>query len=275
MHRQAAVAVARWAQERVPLYRERYAGLPPVQTWAEFRRLPPLTAAHLRATPLLQQIDTPDDTLRTFTPYRLRSLPVPAATVADRDDTDATYDAWQEALALAGVRPEVTLVILSPPEQRYLAAEVAEIAGFYRVRAHVLIAHDDANTDLATLAPDAVLALGRCQVARATNPSAPSQREGKGGGCAPLWITVRELASPGPDLYLVPEAGVVAVRPTGATAYTVLRRFFALESGRGGELLLTALRRYHQPLVRYLLPDRGRVTCSRTADLLDLQEVAL
>lgn len=276
MHRQAAIAVARWAREQVSLYRERYAGLPPAQTWAEFRRLPPLTAAHLRATPLLQQIDTPDDTLRTFTPYRLRSLPVPAATVADRDDTDAMYEAWQEALALAGVRPEVTLVILSPPEQRYLAAEVAEIAGFYRVRAHVLIAHDDVDADLATLAPDAVLALGRCLTSRSSYSLAPPlRRQGDGSSRVPFWITVRELASPGPDLYLVPEAGVVAVRPTGATAYTVLRRFFALESGRGGELLLTALRRYHQPLVRYLLPDRGRVTCSRTADLLDLQEVAL
>jgi hypothetical protein len=143
------------------------------------------------------------------------------------------------------------------------------------VRAHVLIAHDDGDADLATLAPDAVLALGRCLASRSIySPAPPLGRQADGRSDAPLWITVRELASPGPDLYLVPEAGVVAVRPTGATAYTVLRRFFALESGRGGELLLTALRRYHRPLVRYLLPDRGRVTRSRTADLLDLREVA-
>ncbi len=264
MHRQAAVAVARWAQERVPLYRELYHGLPSVQTWTEFRRLPPLTAARLRAASLLEQIDTPDDTLRTFTSYRLHSLPVPAAFVADRDDTDAMYEAWQEALALAGVRPGMTLVMLTTPEQRYLAAEVAEMAGFYRVRTHVLIGYDDA-ADLVALAPDAVLALGR----RLSSIS-PSARP---TGRPSLRITVREPGGLGPDLYLVPEAGVVAVRPVGATVYTVLRRFFALESTRGGELLLTALRRYHQPLVRYELPDRGRVTRARRSDLLELWEV--
>ncbi len=275
MHRRAAVAVARWAQERVPLYRELYTGLPPVQTWAEFRRLPALTAARLRATPLLEQIDTPDDTLRTFTPYRLHSLPVPAATVADRDDTDAVYAAWQETLTLAGVRPGMTLVILSPPEQRYLAAEAAEVAGFYRVRTHVLIVGGEPAVDPATLAPDAVLALGRRPICGPSHlPTLTPQGERTGGGRSPPCITVRDLTGPGPDLYLVPEAGVVAVRPAGAAAYTVLRRYFVLESARGGELLLTALRRYHQPLVRYLLPDRGRLTHSRAADLLHLWEVA-
>lgn len=262
MLRRAAVAVARWAQEQVPLYRELYRGLPPVQAWPEFRRLPPLTAARLRATALTDQIDTPDDTLRTFTPYRLCSVPVPAAVLADRDDTDALYEAWQEALALAGVRPGMTLVILSPPKQRYVAAEIAEMAGFYRVRTHVLITRGE-PADVSALAPDALLALGR-------GLPADSDR----AACASLCITVRDRTGPGPDLYLVPEAGVVAVRPAGAAAYTVLRRFFALESARGGELRLTALRRYHQPLVRYLLPDRGRVIRSRRADLLHLWEAA-
>jgi hypothetical protein len=262
MHRRAAVAVARWAQERVPLYRELYHGLPPVQTWTEFRRLPALTAARLRAASLLEQIDTPDDTLRTFTPYRLHSLPVPAATVADRDDTDALYEAWQEALTLMGVRSGMTLVILSPPEQRYVAAELAEMAGFYRVRTHVLTTWRE-PADVSVLAPDALLTLARWLPAGSGHAA-----------CASLRITVRDPVGAGPDLYLVPEAGVVAVRPTGAGAYTVLRRFFALESGRDGRLLLTTLRRYHQPLVRYLLPDRGRVTRSRRADLLELWEVA-
>lgn len=262
MLRRAAIDVARWAQEQVPLYRELYLGLPPVRTWAEFRRLPSLTAARLRATPLLHQIDTPDDTLRTFTPYRLHSLPVSAAVLVDRDDTDALYEAWQEALTLAGVCPGMTLVILSSPEQRYLAAELAEMAGFFRVRTHVLIAWGG-PADVSPLAPDALLTLAR--------------RPPEGDGCAArvlLRITVRDPAGAGPDLYIVPEAGVVAVRPAGARAYTVLRRFFALESGRNGGLLLTALRRYSQPLVRYELPDRGRVTYARHADLLDLWEVA-
>jgi hypothetical protein len=68
----------------------------------------------------------------------------------------------------------------------------------------------------------------------------------------------------------VPEAGIVAVRLVGEQSYRVLTRFCLLETAPRGRLLLTALRRYHQPLIRYELPDTGRLERGR----LWLEEVA-
>jgi hypothetical protein len=69
----------------------------------------------------------------------------------------------------------------------------------------------------------------------------------------------------------VPEAGIVAVRPGGEGAYAVLARHYLIESVRDGRLLLTTLGRYHRPLVRFELPDRGWVAGGR----LWLDEVAV
>ena len=82
--RTAAIAVARWAREQVPLYRELYADAGRIESWAAFRRLPVLTAARLRATPLAEQVDTLDDVVRSQTAYALESAVTTRALVLDR-----------------------------------------------------------------------------------------------------------------------------------------------------------------------------------------------
>lgn len=255
MRRTAAIAVAAWAQEHVPLYRELYAGVPPIRTWDDLRRLPVLTAARLRATPLAQQVDTLDDTLRSFTPYLLHSVVTPAAILADAGDTDAAFEQCRDAFRLAGVGPRSRVALLAAPAQRYVAAELAERLGYFGVRAHVLVQHDDGGPAalVRALAPDYVVSVG------AAPPSTIAPE-----------ITVRDPTGSGPDLYLVPEAGLVAVRPAGERAYVPLTHHHLIEAHSGGRLLLTALRRFHQPLVRYELADRGRVVRGR----LWLDEVA-
>jgi hypothetical protein len=68
----------------------------------------------------------------------------------------------------------------------------------------------------------------------------------------------------------VPEAGIVAVRPRREAGYAPLRGHVLLEGARDDRLLLTITDRYHHPLIRFELPDRGRLVSGR----LMLEEVA-
>lgn len=255
MRRAATSTLVEYAREHVPLYRELYAGAPPVQSRADFRGLPLLTIARLRATPLAEQVDTLDDVLRSQTAYALQSVVTPRTLVLDAGDADAAFDQTRAAFATIGVRKGVRLALVAQPHQRYLAAEIADQLGYFGIEAHLAIAHDPAvlAQTLAALAPDRVVSFG------VPPPAGPSD-----------WVTVREPSAPTTDLYVVPEAGFVAVRRVGERSYRVLRRYCLLETAPGGGLLLTALRRYHQPLIRYLLPDRGRLERGR----LVLDEVA-
>jgi hypothetical protein len=249
------LALVRWARERVPLYRALYAGAPPVNTWADFRRLPVLTTARLRATPLCEQVDTLDDVLRSQTAYTLQSVVTPRTLVLDADDADAAFEQTRTAFARIGVRKGVRVALVAAPWQRYLAAEIADQLGYYRVEAHLVVAHEPgivART-LAALAPDRTVSLG------VPPPAGVSD-----------WVTVRRPDGEGTDLYVVPEAGIAAVRAAGEPTYRVLRRYCLFETAADGRLLLTALRRYHQPLIRYELSDRGRLVRGR----LWLDEVA-
>jgi hypothetical protein len=144
--------------------------------------------------------------------------------------------------------------VVSSPQQRYFAAELAERLGFFGVQAHVVVHHgaDETARLVAALAPDQVIAAGT-----------------DARGMAPV-VTIRKPADQGTDVYVVPEAGLVAVRPAGEPSYRLLRRYYLLEGEADGRLLLTALLRYHQPLIRFQLPDRGRIVRGR----LSLDEVA-
>jgi hypothetical protein len=255
VQRAAAIRLARWARERVPLYRELYAGVPPVQTWADFRRLPVLTTAHLRATPLCEQVDTLDDVLRSQTAYALQSVITPRTLVLDADDADASFDQVRTGFMLAGVRRGMRVALVAPPHQRFIAAEIADQLGYFRVEAHLAIAREPRTLarTLAALGPARTVSFG-------VGP--PSDSTG--------WVTVRQPSAGGADLYIVPEVGIAAVRPDGEPAYHVLTRYCLLEAAPAGRLVLTALRRYHQPLIRFELSDRGRLERGR----LWLEEVA-
>ena len=231
--------------------------------------LPLLTAARLRATPLIEQIDRPEDAFRTFTPWALSSRVTPAAIALDRDDTNAWYDLWHTAARLLGWGRGQYLVIVTPPYQRYVAAEMADVLGYFRIAADVLVDQDCTSTleTLRSLAPETVVDLS-------TTSSGPKLPDGV------RRITVRRPQSEGADLFITPEAGLVAVRPPDAVDYVILSEWFELEEEEGirhfqaqepaprsSPLVLTALRRYHQPLVRYLLGDRGAVRRGRLGHL--------
>jgi hypothetical protein len=239
----------------VPLYRELYVGSPPVERWADFQRLPVLTTARLRATPLAEQVDALDDVLRSQTAYVLQSAVTPRTLVLDDDDTNAAFDQTRAGFALAGWRAGMRVALVAHPQQRYLAAEIADQLGYFRITADLVFAIDEAAVARAieALSPERIVYFG----VTTTDHSAAT-------------VTVRRPAGDGTDLYVVPEAGIVAVRPCGEPAYRVLRRYCLLEQDSDGGLLLTALLRYHQPLIRYRLPDRGRLVRGR----LRLEEVA-
>lgn len=251
------------------MYRVLYDGLPPIAGWQDFRRLPRLTPERLRATPLAEQLDDPRDTLRTATPLALASVPPSAPVVLDQDDTDNAFYACHDAFRLAGVTESATLLILTPPDQRYLAAEWCDTLGYFGVVAHLLIARDPVETarSVTALAPHTLLML----------PGSTGFGQGDSGGgqssrdrSALARISIRQPATSGADLYVVPEAGIVAVRPAGEAGYRPLRRHVLIEAEQDGRLLLTMNLRYHQPLIRLLLPDRGRIAGGR----LWLDEVA-
>ena len=256
----SAFRIAQWARETVPLYRDLYAGLPAVASARDFRRLPVLTAARLRATPLADQVDDLRDVLRTFTPYQLQTAVAPAAVVADRDDTDAAFDEGREAFALAGVRAGARVVVIAAPEQRYFAAELAERLGYFDVQSHVLVQRTGEGTTrlLDALAPEYLIAVG-CP----PPPFEPTITIRAAYSPVPLIPRPAPPVAPPTDVYVVPEAGFVAVRPRGETSYVPLRDRYLVEAEENGTLLLTALYRYHQPLIRYELPDRGRIEDGR------------
>jgi hypothetical protein len=145
------------------------------------------------------------------------------------------------------------VALVAHPQQRYVAAEIADQLGYFRITADFVIAIDGATIErtIEALASQRVICFG----------------VGAGGVES---VTVRQPGRDGTDLYIVPEAGIVAVRRCGEPAYRVLRRYCLLEQGDDGVLLLTTLLRYHQPLIRYQLPDRGRLVRGR----LWLEEVA-
>ncbi len=244
----AAIRIAEWARTHVPLYRDLYAGQSPVAAARDFRNLPVLTLARLRATPLIDQIDTPDDLLRTFTSYGIESAAPAPAIPADQGDTDAAFAECHAAFALAGVSRASRVVLLCAPAQRYMAAEWAEQLGYHGVQTHVVPQLDDDATTRAVTAlePDVIAGVGTAGTAT-LRPS----------------VTLRDRFSPGPDLYVVPDAGIVAVRPAGDDSYIPLPGHYWIEEEDDGGLLLTALRRYHRPLVRFEMPDRGRVVDGR------------
>jgi phenylacetate-coenzyme A ligase PaaK-like adenylate-forming protein len=251
----AALALVRWARERVPLYRELYDGVSEVESWTAFQRLPVLTTARLRATPLAEQVDALEDVLRSQSAYVLRSAVTPHTMVLDNDDTNVTFDQTRSGFVLVGCRAGMRVALVAHPQQRYVAAEIADQLGYFRITADLVIAIDAATAERAieALAPQRVVFFGI---------------SASDGGVES--VTVRQPGGDGADLYIVPEAGIVAVRPGGERAYRVLRQYCLLEQGGDGELLLTSLLRYHQPLIRYQLPDRGRLVRGR----LWLEEVA-
>lgn len=255
MPRSSAVAVASYARAHVPLYRTLYAGQPEPLDAAAFRRLPPLTPERLRATPLAHQVDSLDDTQRSVTPFWLGTRRSPAALVTDQEDTDSFYDEAKDAFRLLGVRRGACLALLTPPAQRYFAAELSDRLGYAGIRAHLVIDHGRPTTEAAVeaLRPDIVVACGPAAAA-SVRPD----------------VTLRDPAHDGADIYLVPEAGIVAVRRAAGEPYRVLAAYIAVEADRDGRLLVTALLRHHQPVIRYLTPDRGRVQRGR----LWLEEVA-
>jgi hypothetical protein len=262
------------------MYRQMYEGLPPVRSLRDFRSLPVLTAARRRATPLREQIDTPDDTLRTFTPFVPGSVVPAAPFVADHDDSDMAFDECRDAFKPAGVRAGMDAVVLTPPIQRYVAAEIAERLGYFGVQVHVVVHHDDGTTAalLRALAPRAIIRVGRMEAFAFPPASGQDGQRGRqpvvGAGRdqtgTPVNVQVRGCTGAGRDIYLVPEAGFVAVRAAGESSYLPLRSHYYLEAEPGGTLLLTALHRFHQPLIRCELADRGRIENGR----LWLDEVA-
>jgi hypothetical protein len=175
--------------------------------------------------------------------------------VLDADDTDAAFDQTRLGFALAGCRAGTRVALVAHPQQRYVAAEIADQLGYFRVNADLVIAIDEATVERAidAIAPQRTVFF-------AVTPSGDGMQS----------VTMRRPGGGSPDLYIVPEAGIVAVRPGGERAYRVLRRYCLLEEGVDGELLLSLLLRYHQPLIRYQLPDRGRLVRGR----LWLEEVA-
>lgn len=247
--------VVRYARAHVAMYRDLWGDAPEPLGVSGLRALPVLTSERRAATPIIEQIDTPSDTLRSWTPFRLQTVRSPVANLTDSADADAVYDQVRAAFAgVAGRRDP--LAIVSPPEQRYVAAELAEVLGYHGRDVVVVVRLDDGCVAraLAALGPRLVVDLGG-----QTRPWP---------GTA---VTVRCADGDGPDLYLTPEAGIVAVRAAGETVYRVLTRWVHLESTDAGDLLVTHLWRYHQPLVRYLLRDRGRVAGGR----LWLTDIAL
>lgn len=245
-----ALLVARWAAEHVPLYQELYGGRVPAAI-EDFRALPPVTAERLAVEPFVRRVDSVEDTLRTLTPYRLATAVTPAAIALDAADTDAAFEECRDAFALLGIEQGKSVAFICAPEQRYVGAEACERLGFFGVQAHVVIGAPPAL--LQALAADYVVNVGLWH----------------GHDDGPC-VTVREPCGQGPDLYVVPQAGFVAVRAAGERSYALLGDHYLMEEVDGA-LLLTALYRFHQPLVRLLLPDRGSISAGR----LWLEDVAL
>ena len=233
---------------RTRFYASLLPGRPRITTMADFLDLPVTSLSRLRVQNLADVVADPSSV--KWIAGRLGGQDRrPLAVAEGPDETGRRYDLFKDALrdAAPGVR-FTTATVVTTPEKRYFAAEVATVLGYTGIPTHVFI--DDgsrrAYERLEQARPD-LLVLVSDTVDEAALPAALK-----------LAVTFRRShvfqRLPQLDMYLVDELGLLA-HSTDLERWVVYNDQYLFEVSEDARLIVTALRNHVQPLLRIKTDD--------------------
>ena len=232
---------------------------------SDFQSLPMTPIAVLRRQALTDVVADPDRVGWIFGRYRGRTR-TEVAVAEGADETALRYAIFRDAIKDAlPARHGRTGAVVTTPERRYFAAEIATMLGNAGVAAHVITARDRARAAemLRSIYPDVLVTLS----GNARDEALPPPGE--------LCITIRRSPAPAPephlDLYMVDELGFLG-HSTDGRRWTTYNDLYYYELSGRGRLVVTALRNRTIPLLRIetedeaSLPDEHHVEIVRLAD---------
>lgn len=236
-----------------------------IESLNDLADLPIIPIANLRRQPLADVAADPDRIGWVFGRYRGRKRNE-IAVAEGADETALRYAIFRDALkdALPSRRGR-TGVVVTTPQRRYFAAEVATMLGNAGVATHVITDLDRARSIrmLRSIRPHVLVPLS----GDARDESLPPPKE----------LSIRVRQSPAPalaprlDLYMVDELGFLGHSIDGHrwTAYNDL--YYYELSGRG-RLVVTALRNRVFPLLRIETEDEARLTDEHHLEIVRLAD---
>ena len=262
---------------------------------SDFAGLPITPIAVLRRQALSDVVADPDRVGWIFGRYRGRTR-TEVAVAEGADETALRYAIFRDALKDAlPARQGRTGAVVTTPERRYFAAEIATMLGNVGVAAHVITYHDGARTAdmLRSIQPDVLVPLlgdardaalpppGELCITVRRSPT-PALAPGAGLKPAPTVSTlVPEAGSrPAPtvsafarqmDLYMVDELGFLG-HSTDQRRWTAYNDLYYYELSSRGRLVVTALRNHAFPMLRIETEDEARLPDEHHVELVRLTD---
>ena len=236
------------AAARTPFFGQRMRGLPPIESLADFRRVPVTPIAEYRMQRLGDVVTDTASVQWIAGAHHVRPGPsVPAA--EGGKDTATRYDVVRDAI-LGAMRPETPrkCVVVADPSRRYFAAEVCAVLGYQGIAAHLFVEQGNGRVweSARLLEPDLMAVL----TDDFNEDSLPESVE--------LCVTFRSRPSirraKHVDLYLVDELGFMA-HSTDMERWVLNNDLYYFERATSGSLIATAFRSRTRPVVRLLLDD--------------------
>ena len=251
-----------------------------VGSMSDFADLPITPIAELRRQDLADMVSDPDRVGWIFGRYSGRKRGE-VAVAEGAEETALRYAVFRDALRDAlPARRGRTGAVVTTPERRYFAAEVATMLGNAGVATHVITDRDRARTVamLRAIRPDVLVPLS----GDTRDAALPPPRE--------LWITFRRspapafapgaglkpaptVSNPRPlmDLYLVDELGFLG-HSTDRRRWTTYNDLYYYEVSSRGRLVVTALRNRTLPLLRIETEDEARLVGEHHVEIARLAD---
>ena len=244
-------------------YRSVMRSRPWVSSLEEFGRIPVTPIEEYRAQSLADVIT--DSRRVQWLAASLRGRSAAGVAVAeDFQDAATRYQVFKDALAeCLPERPGRTGVVVSTGETRYYAAEISTILSWSAVPSHVFTLDDNGTIydRLRQIAPQ-VVAFAACRAAESELP--PSVEL-----CITFRGAQRLTCLPQVDMYVVDGLGFLA-HSTDLRSWLPYNDEFYFETSERGRLVVTALHRRTQPMVRIETRDAVKSLGAETLELAGL-----
>ena len=232
---------------------------------SDFAGVPITPIADLRGQALADVVPNPDRVGWVFGRHRGRSR-AEVAVAEGADETALRYAIFRDAIKDSlPARQGRTGTVVTAPERRYFAAEIATMLGYAGVATHVITDRDRARAAdmLRSIQPDVLVTLS----GDARDEALPPPRE--------LCITIRCSPAPAPapqlDLYMVDELGFLG-HSTDGRRWTTYNDLYYYELSGRGRLVVTALRNGAFPLLRIETEDEARIPDEHHVEIVRLAD---
>ena len=237
------------AAARTPFFGQRMGELPPIESLADFRRVPVTPIAEYRMQRLGDVVTAPSAVQWIAGAHRVRTRPSAPAAEGGKD-TATRYDVVRDAI-LGAMRPRRPrkCVVVTDPWRRYFAAEICAVLGYQGVPAHLFVDQGNGRAweSAHLLKPDLLAVLTE----DFDEDALPESVE--------LCVTFRSRPVVRRvdrlDLYVVDELGFLA-HSTDMESWVLYNDLYYFERAASGGLIATSFRSRTRPVVRLLLDDQ-------------------